>query len=285
MGKNIKSFLWLLAGCVIYGIGTHAFIEPADIAPGGAVGVALMINHVFSLLPVGKMILVINVPLLILAWFNLSKGFTIRTTFACVLNSFVLDDLVAPICPVYAGDRLLSSLYGGILVGIGMAFIFISGSTTGGSDVVGYLVQKKAPHMPIGKLLLAIDGCILSVSAFVFGNIDAALFGMLSLYAQTKVIDAIIYGSDVGVQAQIVTKHPEIIVKKIIDVLDRSATILEGKGGYSGDKLSVVVCTARKSEFPQLKEFVYASDPDAFVMVTQTTEVYGLGFKDFVESH
>ena len=147
IGKySVKDFLYLIQGAFIYSIGTHSFIETANIAPGGAVGVALMLNHVTNL-PVGRLTLMVNVPLLILAWFHLSRAFALRTAFACGICSVVLDYVIAPVFPVYMGDQLMGSLYGGILVGVGMAFIFLSGSTTGGSDVVGYLLQKKYPHV------------------------------------------------------------------------------------------------------------------------------------------
>lgn len=150
IGKySVKDFLYLILGAFIYSIGTHSFIETANIAPGGAVGVALMLNHVTNL-PVGRLTLMVNVPLLILAWFHLSRAFALRTALACGICSVVLDYVIAPVFPVYMGDQLMGSLYGGILVGVGMAFIFLSGSTTGGSDVVGYLLQKKYPHVSIG---------------------------------------------------------------------------------------------------------------------------------------
>jgi uncharacterized membrane-anchored protein YitT (DUF2179 family) len=277
-----KELLLLIVGAVIYSIGTQCFITPADIAPGGAMGIALMVHHLTNL-PVGTLTLCVNTPLLILAWFYLSRRFAIRTAITCIICSVMVDFVVAPNLPMYEGDRLLSSLYGGVIIGIGMAFIFLAGSTTGGSDIAGYLVQKKWPHMSIGRLLLAIDGVILSTSTVVFGNIDAALFGLVCLYAQTKVIDTIIYGNDAGSQVTVVTRHAAEISEKIIQVLDRSATLLDAKGAYSGSATQVVLCTVRKSEFSRLKKMIHEIDKDAFVMVTETSQVFGLGFKDFAE--
>lgn len=280
---SLKDLLLLIAGAAIYSVGTHSFIEPANIAPGGAVGIALMANYVTDL-PVGRLTLAVNLPLLVLAWFHLSKRFAVSTAMACAVCSVMLDYIIAPICPVYTGDRLMCSLYGGILVGVGMAFIFLAGCTTGGSDVVGYLLQKKYPHVSIGRALLLIDGIILSTSVFVFKNIDAALFGMLSLYAQTKVIDAIIYGNDAGTQAQIVTQNPQGIADRVILELDRTVTFLPAKGAYSGKDTTVVLCTVRKSEFSRLKRIIADADREAFVMVTETSGVFGLGFKNVVET-
>ena len=137
IGKySVKDFLYLILGAFIYSIGTHSFIETADIAPGGAVGVALMLNHVTNL-PVGRLTLMVNVPLLILAWFYLSRAFALRTAFACGICSVVLDYVIAPLLPVYLGDQLMGSLYGGILVGVGMAFIFLSEEISARLDRAG----------------------------------------------------------------------------------------------------------------------------------------------------
>ena len=244
---------------------------------------ALMLNHVTNL-PVGRLTLMVNVPLLILAWFYLSRAFALRTAFACGICSVVLDYVIAPLLPVYLGDQLMGSLYGGILVGVGMAFIFLSGSTTGGSDVVGYLLQKKYPHVSIGRALMMIDGIILSTSIFVFGNVDAALFGLISLYAQTKVIDMIIYGNDAGSEASIVTKYPQKIAERVIKEIDRTVTLLPGKGGYSGEDTTVVLCTVRKTEFNRLKRIIAETDENAFVIVKETSGIFGLGFKDVAEA-
>lgn len=279
---SLKELFCLLLGAGISSIATHSFIEPANIAPGGAMGIALMVNYLTDF-PVGRMTLVINLPLLVLAWFYLSRRFAMRTAAACLICSVLLDYLIAPICPVYTGDRLMCSLYGGILVGIGMAFIFLSGCTTGGSDIIGYLLQKKYPHVSIGSALLLIDGMILSGSVFVFKNIDAALFGLLSLYAQTKVIDRIIYGTDLGTQAQIVTENPQEIARRVIEELDRTVTFVPAIGGYSGKKTTLVLCTVRKAEFSRLKRIIAEADKAAFVIVTETNGVFGLGFQDVEE--
>lgn len=277
--EAVKDLFLLILGAVIYSIGTKCFIVPANIAPGGAVGIALMANFMTGL-PVGSLTLLVNLPLLVLAWLYLSRKFAIRTALACGICSVMLDVIISPLLPAYTGDRLMSSLYGGILVGVGMALIFLSGSTTGGSDIAGYLFQKKRPHISIGRALLMIDGAILALSIVVFGNIDAGLFGLICLYSQTKVIDGIIYGSDVGSKVSIVTRMPEKIVERIIEELDRSATMISGKGGYSGQDTTVILCTVRKAEFSRLKRIIHEVDETAFVMVTETTEVFGLGFKN-----
>lgn len=280
-GKNL---ILLVVGILIYDIGTHAFVEPAQVAPGGAIGVALLINHLTNL-PIGMLTMATNIPLLILAWFYLSRRFAVTTAVTTALSSAVLDLAVAPVCPVYVGDRFLCSLYGGVVIGVGMALIFLAGTTTGGSDILGYLLQKKRPQMSIGRALLLVDGVVLVISIFVFGNVDAALFGLITLFAQTKVIDSIIYGGEVSTMATVITKRPEEIAHRVIVDLDRSATLLKAQGAYSKEDTTMLLCTVRKSQFPRLKRIIYETDPDAFMMATETSEVLGFGFKELKEGN
>ncbi len=276
---NLKNTALLLIGSFIYSVGTHSFVAPANIAPGGASGLALMVNFVTGL-PVGILTMAVNIPLLVLAWIYLSRAFAISTAVSCIVCSIVLDVLVAPVFPVYAGDRLLSSLFGGVIVGAGMALIFQSGSSTGGSDIFGYILQKKKPHLSIGRALIIVDGVVLAMSIFVFRNVESGLLGLISLYACTRVIDAILYGSDAGSMVTIVSQVPQAIADRVILEMERSATIMEGKGAYSRQGTGVLLCTVRKSQFSRLKQIIRDTDPAAFVMVTETTEVFGEGFKE-----
>lgn len=275
-GKNL---ILLFIGSVIYDIGAHAFVEPAKIAPGGALGIALMINH-FTDLPVGMLTMAVNIPLLVLAWFYLSHRFALTTAFATAVCSAVLDLMVAPVCPVYSGERFMCSLYGGVLVGAGMALVFMAGMTTGGSDILGYLLQKKRPQMSIGRALLVVDGIILLISIYAFGDVDAALFGLVNLFVATKVIDGIIYGGEASTMTTVVTREPDKIAQHVIADLERSATLIKATGAYSGKDTNVLLCTVRKSQFPKLKRIVYEADPKAFMMATETSEVLGYGFKE-----
>lgn len=281
--ETIKTTILLILGVVIYSLGTEYFVVPAKIAPGGAVGIALMINHLTHL-PVGTVTLLINLPLLVLAWKYLSHSFAINTAAATVLVTIVLDFIVTPLCPHYIGDRMMGSLYGGIVVGVGMGLIFLAGFTTGGTDIAGYLLQKKFPHYSIGRALMIIEGFILAASILVFQDIDAGLFGLISVFVQTKAIDILLYGSGSANQAIIITKQADSISQRVIRELERTATVLTGHGAYSGDPIDVVLCTVRKSEIVHLKTIISDCDENAFVMVNDTSEVLGLGFKGFSDS-
>ncbi len=282
--QSAKNIFLMLFGSLLYGIGTHCFVVPSQIAPGGASGIAIMINFLTEL-PVGTLTFIINIPLLLLAWRYVSRSFVINTSIACIASAVILDGFVAKFIPQYIGDRMVGSLFGGVFVGIGMALIFLSGSTTGGSDILGKLFKKRFPHVSMGRALLIIDGIILSSSIFVFGNIESALFGMINLFTCTQIIDSIMYGLDKGAHVTVVTSKPEAISKKIIEHIERSATIMQAKGAYSGEATHVLLCVVRKSEFYLLRSVIYEADPKAFLMVTESTEVYGEGFKDITPHH
>lgn len=151
---------------------------------------------------------------------------------------------------------------------------------TARKDYLGYILQKKKPHIPIGKALLMVDGVVLLLSVYAFQNVEAGLFGLISLFAQTSVIDMIIYGNDHGSMVTIVTSSPQEIMRGILEELERSATILNAKGAYSGSDRKVLLCSIRKNQFYKLKQIIYSADPGAFTMVTETTEVFGEGFKE-----
>lgn len=270
-----RRFGLILAGTVVCGIGIRAFIEPAHIAPGGASGAALMI-HFLTGVPVGLLILFLNIPLLVLAWFFLSRRFAVLTAGVSVLSAVILDGIITPFCPVYDGSRLLGSLYGGVLAGGGMALVFLAGASTGGTDILGYLLQKKRPHISIGRALLMVDGVILAVSVAVFGDVESALFGLIALYAQTRVVDSVLYGASTGRLVFVVTAKPERLIQRIICEVGRTATVLPGQGAYSGKKLSLLLCTVKKAQFEKLKTIIREGDPEAFVVAAEASEVLNL---------
>ena len=283
--RYLHDGLLLLIGSVFYSVGIHAFVTPANIAPGGAAGISLLINFITGA-PVGITTLLINAPLLILAWRYLSHRFAVMTLLASAVSNAMLDLVIAPICPVYSGDRFLGSLCGGILVGIGMAIIFRAGMTTGGTDILGYLFQKRFPHISIGNSLLVVDGVILLLSIGVFGDLEAAMFGLICLYAQIKLIDAILYGGESGSMAIIITNSAaaDRIAERVVQEMERSATMLSGRGAYSKQEMDILLCVVRKSQFSRLKQIAHEVDPGVFLAVTETTSVFGCGFKSFEES-
>lgn len=269
-------------GSVLMGIGIYSFAEQADIAPGGLSGIAILFKYLWDL-PVGVMILIMNIPLLLIAWKYLGKRFAIRTLRTVVLSSVILDVVVTPLAFVYAGDRLLSAIASGVCLGAGLGVIFARGSTTGGTDIISCLVEQKNPHLQVGGILTAVDILIILLSIAVFGNLESGLYGIVALYAQGRVMDAILYGRKRGRSVMIFSEKREEIARRIMREMDRGATFLQSRGAYSGAHSEVLLCAVGQREYAKLRRIVRECDPEAFFVVSETKNVYGEGFQPINE--
>lgn len=279
--RNIKKIIadtgFDIAGSLMIAIGIYCFCEQADIAPGGLSGLSIMLKYLFGL-PVGLLTLIMNIPLLITAYKHMGKEFTVRTLRSVFISTFILDNIVTPFFPQYAGDRLLGSIFGGICNGTGLGLIFMRGSSTAGTDVISYMIERKHPHIPIGRALLLIDCIVLLISILVFGNVESGLFGFVALFCQSKVIDGIVYGLNRSKSVTIISRKNDKIAQRIIGELRRGATLLHGAGAFSGDSRQVILCIVRANEFYRLKHIIAAEDPSAFVIVADASEIHGEGF-------
>lgn len=269
-------------GSVLMGIGIYSFAEQADIAPGGLSGIAILFKYLWDL-PVGVMILIMNIPLLLIAWKYLGKRFAVRTLRTVVLSSVILDVVVTPLAFVYSGDRLLSAIASGVCLGAGLGVIFARGSTTGGTDIISCLVERKNPHLQVGGILTAVDILIIALSITVFGNLESGLYGIVALYAQGRVMDAILYGRKRGRSVMIFSEKREEIALRIMREMDRGATFLQSRGAYSGEHSEVLLCAVGQREYAKLRRIVRECDPEAFFVVSETKNVYGEGFQPIIE--
>jgi uncharacterized membrane-anchored protein YitT (DUF2179 family) len=275
--RYFKDLGYDFAGSVLMGLGIWCFIEPCEIAPGGVSGIALLINHLTGL-PVGTLTLMLNIPLLISSWFLLNRKMTIKTIQTVLVMTVVLDGLIAPFFPQYIGDRLISSVFGGILSGVGMALFFMRDSTSGGGDIIAKLLQKRYPYMHTGYALMLIDIFVIGTSAIVFGGLEAALYGVISMMATTQTIDAILYGMNKGAMVMIHSKKNREIADDIMASLNRGTTFFKSVGGYSRQDRETLICVIDRKQFHLVKAIVNAHDPQAFVVVAETKETYGEGF-------
>lgn len=267
-----------LLGSLLLDVGLVCFAEAADIAPGGVSGIALMIRHI-SGFPVGLMTFVLNLPLLIIAFRRIGGGFVMRSLRTLVISSAMLDLLVSPFFPRYGGDRLLGSVFGGVFMGAGLGLVFLRGSSTAGTDILSLLVEKSRPHIRVGAALMAIDCAVLAASVFVFGNIEAVLFGVAALFSQTKVLNAIVYGAESGRLMFVVSARGREIAERIITELGRGATIIPAEGAYSRAEKPVLMCVTRAREYHRLRSVIKEEDPSAFVIVSGAARIIGEGFK------
>lgn len=262
----------------LLGIGIFSFIEPVNIAPGGVSGLSLIIKYLWDV-PIGAMSVIINIPLLILSFRYLGKRFTLSSMRTLLISSIILDLIVTPYFPQYTGDRMLGAIYGGVFIGLALGLIFSRGGTTGGTDIVSYLMELRFPHIPIGEIMMMIDCVIIAISVLVFRDMEAALFAIVTLFCQTKVINAIVYGRDKGTVVYIISEKSGEISKAILNEMERGVTILKGQGAYSQDEKDVLYCVLRIQEFPSLKKLVYHIDKEAFLVASEATRIHGEGFQ------
>ena len=274
-----KDLIYDFAGAFLQALGVWCFIEPCRIAPGGVSGMALLVNYLTAV-PVGVMTLVLNIPLLISSYLCLNRKMTWKTIQTVLIMSLVLDGLVTPLFPQYVGDKLLSSVFGGILAGVGMAMIFMRDSTTGGGDILAKLLQKRFPYMHTGYALMMTDAVVIAASVLVFGKLEAALYGMISMVATTQTIDAILYGMNKGAMVMIHSEKNREIAEEIMERLNRGTTLFKSVGGFSKKEGETLLCVIDRKQFYLVKEIAYAHDPRAFVVVSETKETDGEGFLD-----
>ncbi len=287
MGKSTQTGIWkrtaldglfYVMGSVLYALSVNIFTAPNQIAPGGVTGVATLLNFLWGT-PIGTMILLVNLPLLIAAWFRLGKAFTVRTLIVTVLSSVVID-ATAPFLPVFRGDKMLIALFGGVLAGAGLGLIYMRGATTGGTEVVARLLERKFRHIPIGRLILLVDALVVAASALVYRNVETALYAMVLIFVSTSLMDALVYGGDKGKMLLVMSKREREIADAVLERMERGVTMLNATGAYTGGDRRVLLCAVRRSEMYELRSLVTDIDPGAFMIVVSTDEVLGEGFKN-----
>ena len=269
--------LFDFAGAFLQAIGIWCFIEPSHVAPGGVSGIALMLNHLFSL-PIGTMSLVFNIPLLLASWFLLDREMTLKTIRTVIWMSVVQDFVSASGIWQYEGDRLIACAFGGIFAGVGMALIFMRNSTTGGGDILAKLLQKLRPYMQTGYALMLVDFVVVGASILVFGEIEAAMYGIISVVCTTQAMDTMLYGMNRGSMITVHSEKNEEIAQEIMQTLDRGTTFYKSIGGYSGKEGLTLTCAVDRKQFHLVKEIIDRHDPKAFIIVSPTKETYGEGF-------
>ena len=269
--------LFDFAGAFLQAIGIWCFIEPSHVAPGGVSGIALMLNHLFSL-PIGTMSLVFNIPLLLASWFLLDREMTLKTIRTVIRMSVVQDFVSASGIWQYEGDRLIACAFGGIFAGVGMALIFMRNSTTGGGDILAKLLQKLRPYMQTGYAIMLVDFVVVGASILVFGEIEAAMYGIISIVCTTQAMDTILYGMNRGSMITVHSEKNEEIAQEIMQTLDRGTTFYKSIGGYSGKEGLTLTCAVDRKQFHLVKEIIDRHDPKAFIIVSPTKETYGEGF-------
>ena len=267
-----------ILGSILFALGFYTFAEKGGFAPGGMTGIAMLIRHYFPILPLGTLTLALNVPVVLACLPVLGRQYLYKSLRTMLISTFFMD-VVFTRLPLYSGSQLLAAVFTGICSGAGLAFIYMRGSTTGGSDFIIAAVKKKKPHLSFGQITLVLDGTVILLGWPVFGSIDAVLYGLIAVFASTIVMDRIISGAGSGKLVIAVTDYGDRAAKAISDAVERGATITPAKGSYTGQAREMLYCACSNNEVFRVRRAIYEADPRAIVMICEASEVFGEGFK------
>ncbi len=267
---------YLISGALLLAFSMTAFTVPNRIAPGGISGIATILFFVVKM-PVGFTILICNIVLIAMQAKIIGRGSAWKTLFSIIVNSAAIEVMmnVIPVAPMTT-NPILAGLYGGILSGIGVGITFKAGGTSGGMDIVSQILHYKY-RIPIGDVTLVSNIIVTGLAGFTFGA-ELALYGLITVFFTSKVIDAVLEGMSVFRTVTIISKQSDVIGWAIIEELHRGVTSLEGIGMYSGKPVGVLLTAIRRGELPILRRIVYDNDPKAFVIVGDARQVIGHGF-------
>ena len=281
VSKVFFEYLGITIGCGIMAISIDVFSAPSKIAPGGISGLATVIYYIIKL-PIGVTMLILNIPLFILAIKILGKSVGAKTVYGTIILSIFVD-YVFESSP-FTEDLLLASLFGGIVLGVGLGLVFRFGGTTGGTDLAAAIINKFIPQFSIGTILMVIDFTVVVIAGILFKQAEITLYSVISLYTSIKILDFIQEGFGYAKAFYIISDYPEEISNEIFKELDRGVTALTGQGMYTKEKRQVLLIIVHRSQVNQLKEIVYNIDSRAFVILAEVHEVLGEGFKDYSNS-
>lgn len=281
--RGLKNYSLIVIGSFILASGFVLFITPYKIVPGGVYGISIVLHYLFGT-PVGMMALAFDIPLTIIGIKVLGPRFGIKTVLGFVLTAVFVDTLTYfyGYEPLVEGDALLSSVFGGLFVGIGLGLIFKSRATSGGTDIVAMMISKYT-RLPVGQLMIAVDSTIVLLGLVVFQDWKIPLYSLIVIFITGKVIDTILEGMNYDKVLLIVSEKMDEIREKIIVDLNRGGTILKAEGLYSSDEKPVILTVVNRRETVMLQDYINRIDPDAFVTVINANEILGNGFKSLKE--
>ncbi len=276
--RRLYEYGTMTLGCAVYALCFNWFFQPNSIAMGGFTGLAQIINRLIPVFPVGMTVLVMNVPLLILGVRRQGVKLLVATLYATAVSSLMIDGL-AMLYTFPAMDPLLACIYGGVLMGVSMALLLMMGGTTGGSDLAARLLKYRLRSVSIGRLCLFIDAAVVTLYAITFRSLNNALYGIISMYICSVAMDAVVYGSNAKM-AYIISSRSGEIARLLLE-MNLGVTLLDGRGGFSGDEKQVVLCAFKRSQIAPIKAMVTEVDPNAFIIVCEAHEVLGEGFGEY----
>ena len=280
--KRLKEYLIITFAALIYGVGTSLLVDPNNLAPGGMTGLAIVLNRLVGI-GTGMWFLILNIPILLIAIMKFGIRFTISTIYATTMISVFTD-----LCTKYFGqyiihDMILAVTIGSAMTAVAIGLIFKCHATSGGTDVIIKLLRLRYPHIKTGILYIMTDMIVLVIAAIVFNDLAAAMYSFLSVLVVSAVVDFVLYGRDGAKLIYIISDRPDIITARLLDELDIGATHVFAQGAYSGEKKKVIMCAIKKRLSPLAEDIVREEDPNAVMIITSASEIFGEGYKSYFD--
>ena len=274
--KYSKDFCYIIVGCFIMAMGTSLFLLPNQLSSGGFAGISTIIYYLFKL-PLGITMFFLNIPLLILAFFKISKELFFKSIIGTLLLTLFIDLLDT--FQAFTDDKLLACIYGGILNGIGTALVLRATASTGGTDLLTYVIRKYKPHFQTATLIVVVDTIIVLLNVVFFKRIEVGLYSAIAIYLMGKMIDIVFEGVNFTKMMFIISKEYKEIATRVGKELDRGSTAIYAKGMYTREKRMMLLCVGTRTEIAKIKMLAIEIDPKAFIITANARETWGKGFK------
>lgn len=274
--KYFKEFIEIIIGSFLMAAGTSLFLLPNQLSSGGFAGVSTIIYYLFGL-PLGTTMLILNIPLIILTIIRVGKETAIKGIIGTIVLSASIDILEK--FGALTEDRLLACIYGGILIGLGTAIVLKANASTGGTDLLTYIIRSYKPHYRASNLIVIIDIAIVVLNVIFFREIEIGLYSAIAIYLSGKMIDVVFEGIYFTKTMFIVSSKYKEIAQEIEQKLDRGSTAVYAKGMYTREKKMMLWCVASRGEVAKIKQIAQEIDPRAFIVISSAREVWGKGFK------
>ena len=274
--KYLKEGIEIILGCALMALGTSLFLLPNQLSSGGFAGIATIIYYLFNL-PLGTTMLILNIPLIILTIIKVGKETAIKGVIGTiVLSTFI--DIFETFNPL-TEDRLLACIYGGILIGLGTAIVLKANASTGGTDLLTYIIRAYKPHFKASNLIVMVDISIVFLNVLFFREIEIGLYSAIAIYLSGKMIDIVFEGIYFTKTMFIVSNKYKEIAQEIGQKLDRGSTAIYAKGMYTRERKMILWCVASRGEVAKIKDIAQEIDSKAFIVISSAREAWGKGFR------
>lgn len=274
--KYLKEGIEIILGCVLMALGTSLFLLPNQLSSGGFAGIATIIYYLLKL-PLGTTMLILNIPLIILTIIKVGKETAIKGVIGTIVLSSFIDIFEG--FNLLTEDRLLACIYGGILIGLGTAIVLKANASTGGTDLLTYIIRAYKPHFKASNLIVIVDISIVFLNVLFFREIEIGLYSAIAIYLSGKMIDIVFEGIYFTKTMFIVSNKYKEIAQEIGQKLDRGSTAIYAKGMYTRERKMILWCVASRGEVAKIKDIAQGIDPKAFIVISSAREAWGKGFR------